>query len=135
MKFGIEVPKHFNDALRIDRLNKDHLWEEAIKTEIDQINAYKTFTDHGKDTAPPAEFKRVPVHFVFDIKFDLRRKARLVAGGHLTKHVFNDSPYSGIASLKSVRTCIFLANLNGLELCAADVGNAYLEAETKEKLL
>ena len=58
----------------------------------------------------------------------------MVAGGHLTKHVFNDSPYSGIASLKSVRTCIFLANLNGLDLCAADVGNAYLEAETKEKL-
>ena len=68
------------------------------------------------------------------MKFDSWRKARLVAGGHLTKHVFNDFPYSGIASLKSIRTCIFLSNLNGLELCAADVGNAYLEAETKEKL-
>src|SRR5688500_7007347 len=83
---------------------------------------------------PPVDHKRVPVHFVFDVKFDLRKKARLVAGGDLTQQVFNDSPYSGIASLKSVRTCIFLANLNGLDLCAADVENAYLEAETKERL-
>ncbi len=134
MKFGIEVPKHFNDALRLDRVNGNNLWAEAIQTELEQINSYNTFTDHGKDSPPPKDFKKVPVHFVFDIKFDLRRKARLVAGGHLTKPIYNDAPYSGIASLKSIRTCIFLAELNGLSLCAADVGNAYLEAETKEKL-
>ena len=29
---------------------------------------------------------------------------------------------------------IFLAELNGLQLYAADVGNAYLEAETREKV-
>ena len=109
MMFGIEVPKHFNDALRLDRVNGNKLWEEAIKTELEQINSYNTFTDHGKDNPPPKDYKKVPVHFVFDIKFDLRRKARLVAGGHLTKLIFNDAPYSGIASLKSIRTCIFLA--------------------------
>jgi hypothetical protein len=134
MKFGIEVPKHFNDALRLDRVNGNNLWEEAIKTELEQINSCNTFTDYGKDSPPPKDFKKVPVHFGFDIKFDLRRKARLVAGGHLTKPIYNNAPYSGIASLKSIRTCIFLAELNGLSLCAADVGNAYLEAETKEKL-
>ena len=74
---------------------------------------------------PPSDYKRIPVHFVFDVKYDLRRKARLVAGGHLTKEIFNDAPYSGIASIKSIRMCIFLSELNGLSLCAADVGNAY----------
>ena len=29
---------------------------------------------------------------------------------------------------------VFLAELNGLELWGADVGNAYLEAKTKEKV-
>jgi hypothetical protein len=29
---------------------------------------------------------------------------------------------------------IFIAELNGLELYAADVGNAYLEAKTREKV-
>ena len=68
------------------------------------------------------------MHFVFDVKFDLRRKARLIAGGHLTKPIFNDAPYIGIASFKGIKTYIFLAELNGLSLCAADVRNAYLVA-------
>ena len=29
---------------------------------------------------------------------------------------------------------MFLAKLNGLELCAGDIGNAYLEAYTKGKV-
>jgi len=45
-----------------------------------------------------------------------------------------DSVYSGVVSLRSLRMVIFLAELNGLELYAADVGNAYLEAKTKEKV-
>src|SRR5215210_7598060 len=95
---------------------------------------YNTFNDHGINVPPPCDHKRIPVHFAFDVKLDLRRKARLVAGGHLTKEIFNDAPYCGIASIKSIRTCIFLAELNGLSLCAADVGNAYIEALTNEKL-
>src|SRR3954470_4725611 len=80
------------------------------------------------------DHKRIPIHFVFDVKYDLRRKARLVAGGHLTKLTFNDAPYTGIASIKSIRICLFIAKLNGLKICAADVGNAYLMAMTGEKL-
>eukprot|EP00957_Ditylum_brightwellii_P160278 12201682-Ditylum_brightwellii.AAC.1 len=32
-----------------------------------------------------------------------------------------------------MRTMIFLAKLNGMEMIAADIGNAYLEAYTNEK--
>ena len=108
-KFDIEAPKNFKDALRIDLVNGNKLWEEAIKTKLDQISSYNTFKDHGMNTPPPKDFKRVPVHFVFDVKFELRRKARLVAGSHLTKPIFYDAPYNRIASLKCIRTCIFLA--------------------------
>lgn len=59
---------------------------------------------------------------------------RLVAGGHLTKPIYNDASYVRIASIKCIRTFSVLAELNGLSLCAADVGNAYLEAETQKKL-
>ena len=45
-----------------------------------------------------------------------------------------DSVYSGVVSLRSVHLVCFLAELNGLELMAADIGNAYLEAKTKEKI-
>ena len=116
IKFGIEVPRHYNDAMRLDRLNNNTMWQDAIKTELDQINEYNTFKKHGKGIPPPDGYKKVPVHFVFDVKFDLRRKARLVAGGHLTAMIQNDSPYAGIASIRSIRTSMFLAELNDLLL-------------------
>ena len=134
IKFGVEVPRNYNDAMRLDRLNNNNLWTKAIKTDMDLNKEYNTYRDQRKNVFPPSGYKKVPVHFVFDVKFDLRRKARLVAGGHLTQPTFNDSPYAGIASIKSIRTCIFLAELNEMDLWVADVGNAYLEAWTKEKL-
>ena len=70
---------------------------------------------------------------VFDVKHDGRHKARLVAGGRLTD-VPIDSVYSGVVSLRSLRIVIFFSELNQLLLWGADVGNAYLEALTKEKV-
>ena len=73
------------------------------------------------------------MHLVFDVKYDGRHKARLVAGGHLTDDPI-ESVYSSVVSLRSLRLVIFLAELNQLDLWGADVGNAYLEAFTKEKV-
>ena len=70
---------------------------------------------------------------MFAVKHDGRHKARLCADGNLTE-VPIDSVYSGVVSLKSLRTMIFLAELNGLETWVTDIGNAYLEAETSEKV-
>ena len=100
---------------------------------MDQIASYDTFQDIGLDTPAPPGYKRITAHLVFDVKHDLRRKARFVAGGHLTDPP-KDSVYSGVVSLRSLRLVAMLAELNGLELWAADVGNAYLEASTKEKV-
>jgi Reverse transcriptase (RNA-dependent DNA polymerase) len=70
---------------------------------------------------------------IYDVKHDGRHKARLVAGGHMTE-INTESVYSGVVSLRGIRLVIFLAELNQLELWGADVGNAYLEALTKEKV-
>ena len=48
IKFGIEVPKNYKDALRLDQENGNTLWQDAIKTKLDQINSYNTFKDNGK---------------------------------------------------------------------------------------
>ena len=45
-----------------------------------------------------------------------------------------ESIYSGVVSIRSLRLVVFLAKLNNLEVWGADIGNAYLEAKTKEKL-
>ena len=57
----------------------------------------------------------------------------MVADGHLTD-IPVDSVYSGVVSLRGLRIMLFLAELNQLETWATDIGNAYLETETLEKV-
>lgn len=70
---------------------------------------------------------------VFDIKVDLTRKARYVAGGHLTE-VPDSMTYASVVSRDSVRILFTLAALNNLEVQMCDIGNAYLNATTREKV-
>jgi hypothetical protein len=62
-----------------------------------------------------------------------RHKARLVASGNST-NPNTESVYSGVVSLRGIWLIVVLAELNILQLWGADVGNAYLEATTKEKI-
>jgi hypothetical protein len=132
-KYGFEVPRGYTQAMALDAKNGNLRWKDAINTELAQIIEYETFEDKGKRTKVPNNYKLIRCHFVFDVKHDGRHKARYVAGGHLTDPPL-DSVYSGVVSLRSLRLIIFLAELNGLDLYAADIGNAYLEAHTKEKV-
>ena len=56
-----------------------------------------------------------------------------MAGGHLTETPV-DSVYSSVVSLRGIRILTFLSELNDLELWATDIGNAYLESFTNEKV-
>ena len=78
-------------------------------------------------------YHRIKVHLVFAFKFDGRHKARLVADGHLTPETV-ENIYSGVVSQRNLRLVIFLGKLNNLDIYRDDVGNAYLEAFTDEKL-
>jgi hypothetical protein len=132
-KFGVLVPRTHAQAFDIDQKNGNTLWQDAEATEMRQLLEYNTFVDKGKGGIPPAGYKRIRCHMIYDVKHDGRHKARLVAGGHLTDPN-TESVYSGVVSLRGIRLVIFLAELNRLELWGADVGNAYLEANTKESV-
>ena len=81
----------------------------------------------------PEGYHRIKVHLVFAVKFDGRHEARLVADGHLTPEPI-ENIYSGVVSLRNLVLVIFLGKLNHLDLWGADIGIAYLEAFTDEKL-
>ena len=132
-KFGVEVPRDHNHAMQLDQQNGNHLWKEAEEKELSQIDEYETFNDLGKGDLSPSGHKKIRAHMVYDVKHDGRRKARLVADGHLTD-VPTDSTYSSVVSLRGLRMVIFLAELNDLQIWGTDIGNAHLEAHTKEKL-
>jgi hypothetical protein len=131
--YGIEIPRDYQDAVRLDKQNGNTKWQDCTKLEMDQLNDYKTFRDIGHNAPVPKGYKRIRVHLVYAVKHDGRHKARLVADGHLTD-VPVDSVYSGVVSLKGLRSMIFIAELNQLPIWSTDIGNAYLEAYTQEKV-
>jgi transposase InsO family protein len=131
--YGFEIPKDYNDALRLDRLHGNTKWQDCTKLEMDQLAEYNVFVDIGKGAPIPKGYQKIRVHLVYACKHDGRHKARLVADGHLTD-VPVDSVYSGVVSIRGLKLMIFLAELNDLDLWATDIGNAYLEAYTTEKV-
>ena len=46
----------------------------------------------------------------------------------------SEEVYSGVVSMETVRTCFVVAELNGLTVCAGDVGNAFLNSRTRENV-
>ena len=104
-----------------------------MKAELESMEAYQVFKDHGHKAEPPPGYKVIHVHLIYDVKHDGRHKARLVADGHLTD-VPEDSVYSSVVSLRGLHILLFLAELNGLTVWGTDIGNAYLEALTSENV-
>ena len=132
-KFGVQVPFDWHEVHKLQDKSGHTKWIDAEKLEMSQVMDYETFDDHGKGGKPPDGYKKICVHFVYDIKHDLRYKARLVADGHLT-NPGSDQSYSGVVSLKTFRISILIEEINGHKAMAGDIQNAYLEVKTKEKV-
>ena len=131
--YGHEVPRSHAHAMDLDRKNGNTLWRDSEALEINQVQEYDTFQDlgHSRANRAPSGYKRITLHFVYAVKHDGRYKSRIVAGGHLTDAPI-ESIYSGVVSLRGIRFVTFLAEHNDLDIWQTDVGNAYLESETKE---
>ena len=131
VKFGVKIPKDYDEAVKFDRENRNTLWQDSIKKEMTNVQVALKFNDDGGNI--PIGFKEITCHLVFDVRFDLTRKARYVAGGHLTK-VSPSMSYSSVVSRDSVRIMFLVAALNDLDIQMCDIGNAYLNAETRERV-
>ena len=140
-KFGIELPHSVAEALAIDRKNGNTFWLDAIEKEMSRVRiAFVPWKEGQNKTVEDARrelvgYTQIDCHMVFDVKMDgsFTRKARLVAGGHMTKAP-SSITYSSVVSRVSVRIVFLVAALNDLEVVTADIGNAYLNAKTKEKI-
>ena len=131
--YGFQVPRNHQQAMQLDEDNGNTLWRESELKELAQIDEYDTFLDKGKGYNPGKDYTHIRVHLVYAVKHDGRHKARLVAGGHLTETPV-DSVYSSVVSLRGVRILTFIAELNESQVWCTDIGNAYLESYTKEKV-
>jgi len=138
-KFGIELPKTVERALEIDGETGTTFWRDAIQKEMKAVlPAFEILDDPNTNLVGYSE---ISTHLVFDVKMDFTRKARFVANPHggdgTAPDVVKSSPintYASVVSRESVRIAFLLAALNDLDLMAADIANAYLNAPCREKI-
>jgi hypothetical protein len=139
-KFGIRLPHSVEEALEIDKQTKTEFWRKALNKEMSKV---KVAWERRDDVSPTdvrqgkvngmIGFQEIGCHIIFDVKMDFTRNARFVAGGHTTE-VPSSITYSSVVSRDSVRWGFMLAALNGLDVLACDLENAYLNAPCKENI-
>jgi hypothetical protein len=129
-KYGLELPTSISHSLVLDKQNGDTFWRDALSKEMHNVGiAFQVLPD-GKDK--PVGWSKVTGHIIFDVKMDFTRKARWVLDGHKTPNPIS-STYAGVISRESVRIALTYAALNDLEVMAADIRNAYLQAPSSQK--
>eukprot|EP00957_Ditylum_brightwellii_P012729 962388-Ditylum_brightwellii.AAC.1 len=80
----------------------------------------------------PIGWNMVTGHIIFNVKVDSTMKARWVLDGHKTPYPVG-SMYAGAVSRESVRIAFAYAALNNIDVWAADIQNAYLQALSSQK--
>eukprot|EP00804_Cyclotella_cryptica_P023948 CCRYP_010054-RA/>CCRYP_010054-RA protein AED:0.31 eAED:0.32 QI:0/0/0/1/0.5/0.33/3/0/420 len=120
-KYGIELRKTVEEAYAIDRATGTTFWHDAIEKEMNNVRV--SFDVLADGVAPPADHWYIHCHLIFDIKMeDYHRKARLVAGGHVTKAPATLT-YASVVSRETVRIALLIAALNDIDIWATDVLN------------
>ena len=109
VKFGIKVPATVEEALELDREHRDTLWRDVIAREMS--NSRMVFEVLDIDDQSPIGNTEIIYHLIFDVKMDLSRKARNIAGVHLT-----DPPsimtYASVVGRETVRRAFLVAAEN-----------------------
>ena len=136
-KYGIYVPRNVDDALAQDEKNGNSLWREAIIKELTSLMHMKTFKLIDKvnfaEIRKKEKYQYAPLRMIFDVKQDLRRKARLVIGGHVIDSTGLDVYASNMETI-SARVLMLIASANKQEVLTGDIGVAYLYAKVGQKV-
>ena len=131
IKFGIRILQTVQEAIQFDRENGNTFWQDAIEEEMLNVEVAFNFLDDNDRIS--IGFQQIHCHLIFDVKFSLDREARYVAGRHTTD-VSAAMTYASVVSRDSVRVMFLIAASNDLDVKMCEIGNAYLNAETRERV-
>ena len=75
--FSYRIPRDYNEALKLDKMNRFTKWEDCTALEMLQLDEYKMFGDlgHSKSTPILVGYKKIRVHLVYAVKHNGRHKA------------------------------------------------------------
>ena len=135
MKYGMRFPRNTKEADQFYKENGNLLWQNAILKELEALMYMKIFKKLRLSLrkARSKGFQFTTLRMIFEVKVDLRRKARLFIEGH----VIDSSRHEVYAStMKSVPARILktIAAVNNLYVMTGDIGNAYLNDNNEDKI-
>ena len=134
VKNGYKVPNNVQQALELDELAKNDKWKKAIAKEMAAMDKMDVFRILAKDEKfDRSTYQYAPLHLVFDVKFDGTHKARYVIGGNRVDSS-EFSAYASVVKTENIRILLTLAAKFNLQTMTGDIGNAYLNAYTEERI-
>ena len=75
-RFGYLIPEDYKHALELDKINGNSRWYDATKKELDLINKYQVFIDHGiakydpkskRIMNAPQGYQKIKLHLVLHV--------------------------------------------------------------------
>ena len=134
-KFRIKLPNNMNQEIEFDHENANTLWWDVVCQEMKNVRpAFETWQKPEGDIPPV--FQDIKCHFIFSINMgeNFCRKARFVAGDHITE-ISTTLTYASVVLRYLVRISLTIAALNGLEILSCDINNASLTDKCREDIL
>ena len=129
-KYGIKIPTGVEHAKELDRQNKNTMWMDTLAKEMYNVGVAFKVLDEGQKA--PNGWKKVIGHLVWDVKMDFMRKARWVLDGHKMLDPVG-STFTRVVSRESMQIAFTYAVINALDILAADIRNAYLQAPSSQR--
>ena len=80
-KYGIEVPRNWRDIICIDKESGNTNWQDSVTKEVGALIQHGCFEFMPRDFKPTPDYQYCRLHFAYEVKTDLRQKARLVCDG------------------------------------------------------
>jgi hypothetical protein len=124
------LPTNIRNSVEVDTKKRNTFWRDALATEMTEVGVAFEVLEEG--IGAPNGWSRVTGHLVWDVKMDFTRKTQWVLDGHKTPNPIG-STYAGVVSRESVRIVFTYAAFNGLDVFAADIMNADLQAPSSQK--
>jgi Reverse transcriptase (RNA-dependent DNA polymerase) len=121
---------HFRDLMRLPNAAQEE-WKIACKEELEALRRCNIFklTDLLKGR------RTIGCRWVFDVKSDSHKKARLVAQGFLqVEGIDFNKLFSPVVCFESVRLILALSALEDYYCVRVDVRNAYLYGKLDEEI-
>ena len=129
-KYGIQEPRIVKEVRMIDKITGTTHWNNTLQLEMANVIVAFEILDSNQPIL--IGWRKLSGHLVFDVKIDFIHKERWVKDGHKTLTPENFT-YAGVVSHESVRIALTYVALNGMDVVAAGIKNAYLQAPSSEK--